>query len=861
MTYSVAELVERTNLAFQEIGYKEELIREGYRFADFLSDSYLVREIPLAGFAHYPPSYRTSGFGVVISDAPNSENENFLSDFRALGAPHLLVINNRRQEVYHWELITGTPLFHETVKAENLVETIRGKRDEWGPESVLRSKVIGTTKTTRQLDFYDVGLLPVIEEQVNSKLDELFGRTLTAATEAYYSQNRQDMEPDAYQSLFRLVFRLVAAKLLADRDHPGTWIFRDVKETLSNVERFYFQAVPPEPLVLQEEIQQTVWDIIRRGFHLENLSLEALAYVYEHTFVTTETRIAYGTHATPPEIAEFVVDQLPLHDLSTSERRIFEPFTGHAPFLIAALGRLRSLLPSDLSSAERHRYFTSMLSGIELDSFAREIARYSLILADYPNPNGWRIESADAFNSQTFGRYLTQSSVVLCNPPFGDFTKEEFLRYPDLRSTRKPVQVLLQILDQPPEMIGLVLPRSFVDGRSYKEIRKKLADSYGTIRITALPENVFRFSRAETVVLTASDRDPDRTERNWFRAFVSREDYAHFRYTRCPSWEDNVTVVGEVGDSPRLWESPLERSLTSHLAGHIQLGTVAEIHRGIEYKARVREHVSEEPLPGYARGLQNVDDGLEPYFIDGFKYLDLDPNSMRGGSYKYEWRQPKVIANAARISSSTPWRIIAAPDQTGLYCYQRFHGLWPTRDISLELIAATLNGPIANALLSVSATSRDNLITNINKLPLPDLSPLDLELLVSHVRLYRHLRAGTELAQRRLFDSARPAMTLVDVVVLRGYKLPDWLIHNLFRYIGRQKRPRVGISFIEQLYELHSVLVDQKFLGKLPDTHLLLLDYVNYLLDIAERDFYRPIQEALTRAGEILFSGEGADNT
>jgi hypothetical protein len=32
-----------------------------------------------------------------------------------------------------------------------------------------------------------------------------------------------------------------------------------------------------------------------------------------------------------------------------------------------------------------------MLSGLENEEFSREIARLSLMLADYPNPNGWQL--------------------------------------------------------------------------------------------------------------------------------------------------------------------------------------------------------------------------------------------------------------------------------------------------------------------------------------------------------------------------------------------------------------------------------------------------------------------------------------
>ncbi|WP_165360780.1 N-6 DNA methylase [Candidatus Chloroploca sp. Khr17] len=131
--------------------------------------------------------------------------------------------------------------------------------------------------------------------------------------------------------------------------------------------------------------------------------------------VLATCKAVYAEH-----LAEYIVQQLPFDELPQDERRVFAPFTGHAPFLIAALGRLRTVLPSTMDADQRHDYFVRMLRGMELDAFAREVARYSLILADYPNPDGWDIRQADVFSSPYTDTYLQQAKIVLCNPPFSD---------------------------------------------------------------------------------------------------------------------------------------------------------------------------------------------------------------------------------------------------------------------------------------------------------------------------------------------------------------------------------------------------------------------------------------------------------
>lgn len=214
-----------------------------------------------------------------------------------------------------------------------------------------------------------------MEREAYRKLDQLFERAFTVTAEAHRQRYQKELGVEDSRNLFRLIFRLVAAKLLTDRQHPGNWADPDVNVVIRNVNDFYFKISKPGQILPDIDVQQAAWDEIRMGFHLQNVSLEALAYVYENTFVSRELRQAYGTHATPPEVAEFVVRQLPFEAISDSDQRtVFKPFAGHAPFLTAALGRLRALLPSSMGVDVRHEYLVRMLSGIELDAFACEIA-------------------------------------------------------------------------------------------------------------------------------------------------------------------------------------------------------------------------------------------------------------------------------------------------------------------------------------------------------------------------------------------------------------------------------------------------------------------------------------------------------
>ncbi len=186
-----------------------------------------------------------------------------------------------------------------------------------------------------------------------------------------------------------------------------------------------------------------------------------LAYIYEHTLVTKPLRKKLGIHGTPSSIARYIVRSLPIEKLDERERFFLEPCSGHGIFLVAALQRLRSVLRTPMSPEERHRYFVEMLEGYEVDSFALEVGWLCLMLADFPNSNGWRLRPGDVFLSSDFRRSLQDARVIVCNPPYESLSRSEKVRYARLRSDLKPVELLERVLDalHPEGMLGFVLPR------------------------------------------------------------------------------------------------------------------------------------------------------------------------------------------------------------------------------------------------------------------------------------------------------------------------------------------------------------------------------------------------------------------
>jgi len=798
--HTATDLLATTRAGLRDIGYRDELLRDNYPFPDVLDAASPTRYIDLAAFAQEPFSYRSACFGVVVLQAQDAAS---ILPYRALGAPQIFALYPERGQVLRWWIpAREPPQVIERIDASHLRAMFQVHKDEWNPQRVLRAKAIGFARGPVQLDFFDVGLLPALEEVVHQKLDHLLRDVLSISKAVYAEQHDGGLDIPGQEALFRLIFRFIAAKMLADRKFPGAqWDASDPRQVIAAVESFYFRQTPPEPVLQDDAVQRAAWNKIRRAFLFQNLSVEALAYVYENTLVTEQSRRALDTHATPPQIAEYLVQRLPFEDLAPEERRVFEPFAGHAPFLIAALGRLRTLLAPTLSPEERHAYFVRMLTGMEIDSFAREVARYSLILADYPNPDGWDIANANAFVTPSFDAYLERAQVVLCNPPYGDFTADERRTY-GIQTTNKAVEALRRVLQHPPQMLGFVLPRVFVDGQLYRDVRRQLATTYRDIDSIVLPDSVFQHSDIETVLLVAHKMHDHAPRRGV--TFVSKASYPHFVQTGTPTWHVDIPVgVAHDDRDPIFWQTQLQRvwEAFAHLP---RLGTVAEVHRGIQYQLSLKTHatqlVSNYPQPGFVAGLFNVQDGFEPYDTEGVKYLNNNPDVMLYTAYKQPWNEPKVMVNAARLSRGS-WTIAATIDKSGLIATQQFHGVWPKKNLPLEILAAIFNGPVANAFISTRRTSRDNQIRVIKQIPFPSFTAFQTQSIVSLVKEYQRYRTQWRERPEHADEFERlcgDLMRQIDAVVLEAYDLPPRLEREVLNYFAGHQRP--GPVHFERYY-------------------------------------------------------------
>lgn len=770
----------------RRIGYASETIIRDYTFADVLSAAGEPRRVELAAFTQLPGSYRSAAFGVVVE-----EDEGSLIGRRALGAPILFSIGH--QDVGVWRVgAQGAPRLLERVGLEALPELFQRNAERWRPQSVHRAKSLGQAQTAYQLDFVDLGLLPAIEHEVEDKLDRLLRQVV--------EELMAGLDSETEEAVFRTTFRLLAAKILLDREHPAAdrWRGAPVTKVLKGIESYYgLGRLSSEPLSgVPHPSAQAAWRTLLQAISFRNISSDSLAFVYENTLVTKDTRRRFGTHSTPRQVAEYVVNRLNLSKFDLNELTVFEPFTGAGAFLVAALRHMRDLLPEGLSDEERHAFLISRIRGAEIDAFACEVATLSLILADYPNANGWKIANEDLFRPTTLAQQIGSAKVVLCNPPWEDFEPEERNAYPELaaKSFSKPMAILRTVLEAEPEGIGFVVPQGFLRQQQYGQLRQAVADRYQRVELTSLPDRVFQRAGFEAAVLIATDRRVEAKDRQVLlvSTVVSDRDRADFLATGKVTTERRRTKAVHLGD---LWIGELDE-LWEVMERFPRLGALADVYRGLKWWKQ-GSGLSKSPRKGFAPGVFRPADSLTQFSLRNTVYLDMSPEAaMFPGPLSRPWDQPKVLTNVARLSRG-PWRMAAASDRSGLVASQGFFGIWPTsKALPLEALEAILNGPLANAFLTERASNQHFTNELLKLLPMPKLT---LSRVVEAVERYRAAcaAAGEEALRPARSDGLLNRLLVeVDAEVLRAYDLPPRLERRLLEFFrGHEHERRVAHNF------------------------------------------------------------------
>ncbi|QNA83788.1 N-6 DNA methylase [Sphingomonas sp. So64.6b] len=778
---SLASILDLVAKQTAMLGYRDDAVRREYAYSDVWVASGGTRSVPMVAFTQTPPSYRSAAFAVAEGTADVAQA--LVESHRALGAPLFFVVEG--DQVSCWQVYARkAPRLLERFSVDSLSETFHRHRNEWAPDVIHRAKSIGRVDVQYQRDFVDIGLIPAIEGEIHTKLDRLIREAVADV--------RHVSNGEAMRLLFRGVFRLLAAKILTDRQNlrAQSWDADNVADVLSAMGDYYSlgkdaQIWPARTLAMLGP----VWSAFRTGFNVANISADDLAYVYESTLVTPQARAQFGTHSTPRHVADYVLDRFRLWEFGTEPLNVYEPFAGAGVFLGSALRQMRDGLPHNWTDKQRHDLLIRHIGGAEIDPFACEVAKLSLILADYPNANGWQIEEKDLFSRGTLSDRLKGQDVILCNPPFEAFTADERAQYPDAHAVdgSKAVFALATALQAKPKMLGFVVPNTMLVDRRYRAQRREVEELYREIELVSLPDGVFNVSQLDTALLIARDLRETGTAQRLRSSAVFDADKKRFAVDRMPSHVSEETRDEPATGDGTLWSPPLQH-VWSALQEFPRLGDLVHGHWGLRWHGELKTTPRGFDLPGKDRVPGYMDSSaLDQFVLGAPRFLDAGPGAIRWGD-TYDWSAPKILANAGRLSRGY-WRLAAAVDRDGRRASQQLIAFWPVLShahIDLDAVAALLNGPVINAFLAEHSFDKRFRIRTIERAPVPKHIPETLG------DLSRAYAAAAQRAESKPEDLTS-LLSAIDALTIDAYGLSADLRRDLLAAFGTNERPVRGV--------------------------------------------------------------------
>lgn len=766
-------------------GYRPSLLRSDFAVTDQFS-------VPLVGFAQQSADSR-SACVVVIADTADPRQA--VEASRGIGAPLLFVCYGNTLQ--WWRQGTQSAERLESIPAKNIESFFRAHQDEFSPEAVYRAKTLGRVRPEYQLSFVDIGVMPLLEEEVGTALSNLIARQVSQLKSQL---GWQEVTSKQGQWLLHTVFWLISGKILRDKEVPEfeNVNLRDIDDVFTRVAIHYGTAPLKAGSQGKIDALQESADAIERFSSLALTTTEALAHVYENTLISKRTRSQLGTHSTPSYLVDYIVALMAdwIEEIPENDRSVFEPACGHAGFLVSAMRLLSHLLPAEKSvPSRRGPYLRSRIHGTDIDPFALELARLSLTLTDIPNPDGWDLRAEDMFVGDRLKEQTKGNTILLANPPFANFQADELTQYAKGRADEmihnKAAEMLRVTLPelQPGSVFGLVLPQSILHGSFATDVRREIVDNFELREVSLFPDKVFTFSDAESAVLIGR-KLPERSRRKpklTFRrirgpeidAFRQRYETPTRRVVEQSRFGEHNQWDLRVPDLEEVWvaisDYPTATDFASMGQGLIYHGE--NLPEGVPTYSEYRFSPSKQ---GYVHFPRNIDLTSLPQLY----WMNLAKEAINRESAGTKTEVPQILLNYARVSRG-PWRVKALLDRRGRPVASRFIAVRP-RDCSLEVLWAIFNSPIANAHVFCHLGKRDNIVGDMRKIPMPIGQNFDK--IESAVACYFQAVSEGEDA-----TALYRRMATVDAAVLRQYALPVDVEQSLLSlFTGRE---RCGVPF------------------------------------------------------------------
>jgi hypothetical protein len=378
-----------------------------------------------------------------------------------------------------------------------------------------------------------------------------------------------------------------------------------------------------------------------------------------------------------------------------------------------------------------------MIEGYDIDKFASEVARLSLLLYSLPYGNKWDIHAGDLLRISK--SKIKEPFVILGNPP-----------YEEVRGNSQKTQKATAFLDKYLEwlhdegFIGIILPESFLQNDSSILQRKKLLNEFDIMELWMLPGQIFE-NNCSTIVLIAQKKKTQCECLTKIKVLVRNKESIrdYFKHRRW-DFEFFINIQNSWKNEPRyrISVSPIEDILQKIVKGKRTIGDITQNVMGIMMPSNY--NFSQMKFDGWIPYIANANNFrkyvISPEMRDNVGFFDYHMSKEEEKEIKKDYKglrlrrdYESIYAASNKIlvkMSSTPGEINcinALVDEDGYYpSHSFFVVISEDKKVSNYVLCALINSKIINAYVRRECVKRTLTTSVVRSIPVPEFSDVQI---------------------------------------------------------------------------------------------------------------------------------------
>ena len=714
------------------LGYSNEHFSENYSVQ--IDGTSAIRFDYVAFSDRYLKDVSTSCIAVqeVIDD---NEETKYLDSAKYLATPIVIISKNRHVRVWN---IAPQKITLLNDNEENIIHLYFEKnRFEFMSDNLIDAKM-----GYRQINIFEAsGLIDFSRKATCKILSEEFEKGLIAAKK--YLKKRKNINGQDLNNITSITMHVISALIINSKIKPDEKV-PDLFELLTDLSQTYKDYFSDKLMFKYGKgLLIEIYNDLNRSINYQSVDHELLGYFYESTLLQlSETkaetiRKEFGIYYTPRILSQEIVWSIPFESIPVDERYVLDGTCGSGSLLLSACKRLEELVSYEKTEIDRHNYLTRMIEGYDIDKFASEVARLSLLLYSLPYGNKWNIHAGDLLRINK--SKIQVPFVILGNPP-----------YEEVRGNSQKKQKAAAFLDKYLEwlhddgFIGIILPESFLQNDSSVSQREKLLNEFDIIELWMLPGQIFE-NNCSTIVIIAQKKKVEDEKLTKIKVLVRNKEFIR-SYFKQRKWDFEffVNIQKRWKNEPKykISVSPVEDILQKIIKGKKTIGDITQNVMGIMFPSNY--NFSRMQFDGWIPYIANANNFrkyvISPQMRDNVCFFDYHMSEEEEKKIKKDYKglrlrrdYESIYAASNKIlvkMSSTPREINcinALVDEDGYYPSHSFFVLISEdKKVSNYVLCALINSKLINAYVRRECVKRTLTTNVVRSIPVPEFSDVQI---------------------------------------------------------------------------------------------------------------------------------------